>query len=96
MTKRGLVMCRTGMGSSMMLRIKLEKVISKNKFPLELKHDVLSGFSIRDTDLIITMEDLVDEFKNSGIYVIGIRDIMDMEYMEEQIGRASCRERVYI
>lgn len=85
MTKRGLVMCRTGMGSSMMLRIKLEKVISKNKFPLELKHDVLSGFSIRDTDLIITMEDLVDEFKNSGIYVIGIRDIMDMEYMEEQI-----------
>ncbi len=46
MTKRGLVMCRTGMGSSMMLRIKLEKVISKNKFPLELKHDVLSGFVI--------------------------------------------------
>lgn len=85
MNKVGLVMCRTGMGSSMMLRIKLEKVIRKNNFPLELKHDVLSGFSLGGTDLIITMQDLVDEFKNSGIYVIGIKDIMDMDYMESEL-----------
>ena len=78
-------MCRTGMGSSMMLRIKLEKVVRKHNLPLELKHDVFSGFSSKDTDLIITMEDLVEEFKNSGVYVIGIRDIMDEGYMEEKL-----------
>ena len=33
--KRGLVVCRTGMGSSMMLRIKLEQVISENNFLLK-------------------------------------------------------------
>ena len=34
--KKGLVMCRTGMGSSLMLKIKLEKIIQENNFPLEL------------------------------------------------------------
>lgn len=43
--KKGLVMCRTGMGSSMMLCIKLNKIIAKNNFPLELEHDVFSGIA---------------------------------------------------
>ena len=43
--RRGLVVCRTGMGSSMMLRIKLEQVIGENKFPIEMEHDVLSALS---------------------------------------------------
>lgn len=83
--KKALVMCRTGMGSSTMLCIKLEKVIKKNKFPLELQHDVISGGVPKDTDLIITMQDLVEDFKNSGIYVIGIKDIMDTNYMEQEL-----------
>ncbi len=82
--KKGLVMCRTGMGSSMMIRIKLEKIISSNKFPLDLDHDVM-GASLRDYDLIITMQDLVDDFKDSGKYVVGIRDIMDTKFLEEEI-----------
>lgn len=92
--KKALVMCRTGMGSSMMLCIKLNSVISKNKFPLEVTHDVFSGFGSQNADLIITMNDLVDEFKDSGIYVIGIRDIMDTTYMEEQLKKyfAQCGE----
>ena len=64
--KKGLVMCRTGMGSSLMLKIKLEKIIQENNFPLELEHDVLSGFMGHHPDVIITMSDLVDEFKDSG------------------------------
>ena len=30
-TKKALIMCRTGMGSSMMLKIKVDKLIDKNK-----------------------------------------------------------------
>jgi len=83
--KKALVMCRTGMGSSMMLCIKLDKVIKKNKFPLEVQHDVTSGGIPRDVDLIITMQDLVSDFKDSGVYVIGIMDIMNTDYMEREL-----------
>ena len=83
--KKGLVMCRTGMGSSLMLKNKLEKIIEENHFPLELEHDVLSGFVGHHPDVIITMSDLVDEFKDSGCYVIGIKDIMDVDYMTQEL-----------
>ena len=83
--KKGLVVCRTGMGSSMMLNIKLNSVIEKNHFPLELDHDVLSGVGMHHPDVVIVMNDLVDEFKDKDVYVIGIRDIMDTKYMEEQL-----------
>ena len=32
--KTALIMCRTGMGSSLMLKIKVDKLIQKNNFPL--------------------------------------------------------------
>lgn len=83
--KKGLVMCRTGMGSSMMLCIKLNKIVAKNNFPLEIVHDVLSGASSHNADLIIVMEDLVDEFKDSDKYVIGIKDIVDTDAMEKEL-----------
>ena len=83
--KKGLVMCRTGMGSSLMLKIKLERIIQQNNFPLELEHDVLSGALGHQPDVIITMSDLVDEFKDSGCYVIGIKDIMDVDYMTQEL-----------
>ena len=83
--KKALVMCRTGMGSSMMLCIKLNKIIAKNNLPLELVHDVFSGAGSHHADLIIVMDDLVEEFKNSSQYVIGIKDIVDTNYMEQEL-----------
>ncbi len=83
--KKGLVVCRTGMGSSMMLCIKLNNVIEKNQFPLELEHDVLSGVGMHHPDVVIAMNDLVDEFKDKEAYVIGIKDIMDTKYMEQEL-----------
>ena len=82
--KRGLVVCRTGMGSSMMLRIKLEQVIGENKFPLELEHDVLSAISNYDVDCVITMMDLVEQIKDEAKYVIGINDLMNKVEMKEK------------
>ena len=57
--KRGLIVCRTGMGSSMMLRIKVDQVIRENGYQLELVHDALSGIEqYHDVDVVITMSDL--------------------------------------
>ena len=83
--KRGLVVCRTGMGSSMMLRIKLEQVIGENNFPLELEHDVLSAISNYNVDCVITMSDLVKQIEDEAKYVIGINDLMNKDEMKDKI-----------
>lgn len=80
-----LVMCRTGMGSSLMLKIKIDKIVTKNNLPLDVVHDAFSGFAGTRADIIVTMEDLVDEFKGSSAHVIGVKDIMDVEYLEQEL-----------
>lgn len=86
--KKALIMCRTGMGSSMMLKIKVDKLIDKNHYPLDVTHDAFSGFAgQQNVDIIITMEDLIDEFKGSNAYVIGVKDIMDINYLENELNK---------
>lgn len=81
-------MCRTGMGSSMMLKIKVEKLISKKGYPMDVTHDAFDGFAgQRNVDVIVTMSDLVEEFKGSKAYIIGVHDIMDMDFLEKELDK---------
>ena len=41
----------------------------------------------QNVDIIITMEDLIEEFKNSKAYVIGVKDIMDMNFLEGELNK---------
>ncbi|WP_058913090.1 PTS sugar transporter subunit IIB [Entomohabitans teleogrylli] len=80
---KGLIVCRTGMGSSLMLKIKAQKVIDKHGWDIELEHDVLSGLNTwRDIDFVLTMRDLTDEIEAAGFRAIGITDLMNSEEME--------------
>jgi PTS system ascorbate-specific IIB component len=55
------------MGSSLMLKIKAQKIIDKHGWDIELEHDVLSGLRTwRDIDFVITMRDLTDEVEAAG------------------------------
>ena len=83
--KRGLVVCRTGMGSSMMLRIKLEQVISENNLDIDLEHDVLSAITNYDVDFVVTMNDLVDQVKDDVKAVIGTEDLMNKEELKAKL-----------
>ncbi|MDN5341922.1 PTS sugar transporter subunit IIB [Oceanotoga sp. DSM 15011] len=83
--RRALVVCRTGMGSSMMLKFKLEQVISQNDLPLEIEHDVLSAVNNYDVDFVITMNDLVEQLESDGVKVVGINDIMDKEEIKSKL-----------
>jgi len=74
------------MGSSMMLRFKLEQVISDNKFPIELEHDVLSAVKNYKVDFIVTMADLVNQLGDDvKCEVIGIQNIMDKNEIKEKL-----------
>lgn len=83
--KKGLVVCRTGMGSSMMLRIKLEQVISENNLDIDLEHDVLSAINNYDVDFVVTMSDLADQIRNETKSVIGIEDLMNKDELKEKL-----------
>lgn len=83
--KRGLVVCRTGMGSSMMLRIKLEQVISENNLDIDLEHDVLSAITNYDVDFVVTMNDLVDQVKDDVKVVIGVEDLMNKKELKAKL-----------
>jgi PTS system ascorbate-specific IIB component len=76
---KGLVACRAGVGSSLMLKIKVNQVISENKLPIKIEHgalDMIVGFR---GQLIITLTDVADELaaKKLSQTVIGINNIMD-------------------
>ena len=58
---RALVCCRAGMGSSMLLKIKADQVISENNFPIKTEHGNLDSLVGFNGDLVITMEDLSEE-----------------------------------
>ncbi|PWC13024.1 PTS sugar transporter subunit IIB [Brenneria corticis] len=79
---KGLIVCRTGMGSSLMLKIKAQKIIDQHGWDIELEHDVLSGLNTwRDVDFVITMKDLTDEVQAAGFLAIGITDLMNADEM---------------
>lgn len=74
--KKILVVCRTGMGTSMLLKIKVEQIISSLNLDAEVYHDVASAISgYNDIDILITMKDLADEFKEKFPIVIGVASI---------------------
>lgn len=54
-TYSALIACRTGMGSSMMLKIKVDQVVRKNHYPLEVQHSTLDDVKSFKGDLLITM-----------------------------------------
>ncbi len=71
-----LVVCGTGMGSSLMLKIQVERVVNDNKLPLCVESDVLSAASGSDADFFVAMSDLVELLSKTGKPVVGIRNIV--------------------
>lgn len=82
---KALVCCRAGMGSSMLLKIKADQVISENNYPITTEHGNLDSLMGFNGDLVITMEDLSDELKDKVSYALGVRNIMDKAEMKEKM-----------
>ncbi len=82
---KALVCCRAGMGSSMLLKIKVDQVIGENNFPIETEHGNLDSLIGFNGDLVITMEDLSEELSGQVPYALGIRNIVDKVEMKEKL-----------
>ena len=76
---RALVVCGTGMGSSMLLKIMVERVINNNDLPIKLEADVLSAAKSYDGNFIIAMSDLIPHIEKTGHMAVGIKNMVDKE-----------------
>ncbi|AXQ79564.1 PTS sugar transporter subunit IIB [Streptococcus chenjunshii] len=84
---KALVACRAGVGSSLMLKIKVEEVIREHKLPLEVEHaslDALPGFN---GDIVITLTDVAEELSEKHIpqKIIGINSVVDKEEIKNKL-----------
>lgn len=84
-TYSALIACRTGMGSSMMLKIKVDQVVRKNHYPLEVQHSTLDDVKSFKGNLLITMADVAEELKGQVPYIIGINNLMDKNEIETKL-----------
>lgn len=91
--KQILVACRTGMGSSMMLKIKVEQVIREQGWDMDVEHDEISAANSFKGDVLITMADLAHEYEGKPYDVIGINNLMDKSEIERKLKEYLERER---
>lgn len=84
---KALVACRAGVGSSLMLKIKLNEVIKENSFPIALEHSSLDGVPGFNGKYIITLPDVAEDLekKNLPQRIIGIKNIMDKNEIKEKL-----------
>ncbi len=82
-----LVCCRAGIGSSMMLKVKVDQVIKDNGYPIKTEYGNLEALGDFNGNLIITMSDLVDKINTENkIYtVVGITSILDKDEIKEKL-----------
>ena len=81
MMHKALVACRAGVGSSLMLKIKVNEVVKENNLQLVVEHSSLDGLNGFDGDMVITLIDVAQELEEKKVpyEVVGIRNIVDKE-----------------
>lgn len=82
---KALVCCRAGMGSSMLLKIKVDQVIKENGMEIVTEHGNLDSLIGFNGDLVITMEDLMMELKDKVPFAVGIRNIVDKKEIKAKL-----------
>lgn len=77
--------CGSGLGSSMLVRMNIEKVLKQNGHTgISVLHSSLSDVSERAADIIVVGKDL-EEFVKSYKNVIVLDNIMSVSELEEKL-----------
>lgn len=87
---KALVACRAGVGSSLMLKIKVSEVVRENDYPIEVEHSSLDGVAGFTGDYIITLTDVASELMEKKLpqKIIGITNIVDKNEIKAKLEEA--------
>ena len=83
---KALVVCRAGVGSSMLLQTKIEQICAKRGYKIEVNHGKLDDLVGFDGDVIVTMSDLASEIEGKFPHIVSIFDITNEEEIGQKMG----------
>lgn len=82
--------CGNGMGSSQIIKMKIEKIFKKLNVPVSITHTSIGVAKTQAStyDVVFCSEALKDNFANaqkSGTIIIGLKNILSEKEIEEKI-----------
>ena len=82
---KAMICCPAGVGSSILLKLRMDAVISRCQLPFTTRHgsiDMLDGF---DGDLVITLASMRDKLPEQSRDVIVIDNMFDEAEIENKL-----------
>jgi len=91
-----IVACANGAGSSLMIKLKVEKVLKKLEIPASIHHCSLSEGKSSATQYNVVFcplnfVSMFDRAKESGVTIIGLRNILSEVEIEEKLVAAGIK-----
>lgn len=75
--------CGNGIGSSIMLKMKLEEICRENGIEADIESTDFSSAQGKECDLIVTIKELASQFENKNVAVI--RSYVNKKKIEEDV-----------
>lgn len=91
MTYSILVVCGTGMGSSMILKMMVDQVVSENSIDAKVTSDLASSVKQADVDILVAGSDLAPTLTDVDAEVVGVLNIMDKKEILDGLNTALAR-----
>ncbi|MBU3188362.1 PTS sugar transporter subunit IIB [Clostridium bowmanii] len=83
-----LVCCGSGLGSSFMIQMNIEKVLKELNIEAEVDHSDLSSAMGMKSDIYVGTRDIASELINLGGQVISLNSMIDKKELKEKLTEA--------
>jgi len=83
-----LVCCGSGLGSSFMIQMNIEKVLKELNIEAEVDHSDLSSAMGMKSDIYVGTRDIASELTNLGGQVISLNNMIDKKELKEKLTEA--------
>lgn len=84
--KKILVVCTSGLGTSLALRLVIEKFARENNLKIRVEHTDVGTANFIDADLIVGAKQVVASLPNQGVTeTIALEDIVNYTYIRSKL-----------
>ncbi|WP_438350332.1 PTS sugar transporter subunit IIB [Paenibacillus sp. FA6] len=81
-----IVVCNSGLGTSMMIRLNVEALLKEFGVKAWVEHTDVTSMDAHDADLIIGSSYIMDSLDSiTGIEMIGLEDVIDRKYLRTRL-----------
>ncbi len=86
-----LVCCGSGLGSSFMIQMNIEKVLKELNIEAEVDHSDLSSAMGMKSDIYVGTRDIAEQLTNLGGQLISLNSMLDKKELAEKLSAALAR-----